>query len=186
MTDKPGTGELSGAAPFEWPGKQQCEEICANCHVRLGDHAAGTLACPPRTTVFRKEVSEGAAQPATPHKAQAFRDWRNEHPEVPGKAGMQDGFYAGWECRTALWAGANSPAPEAPPATPHEEKLLLLRTIVELSYCHSAETVSLVESAEGRAIIEAGMKLLDMEDLSEESQAEAKRKIMAGSTPKSS
>ena len=49
-------------------------------------------------------------------------------------------------------------------------KETLLRAIVELEYARSAETLSMVSSSEGAAVIRDGMQLLEITDLSEQSQ----------------
>lgn len=52
-----------------------------------------------------------------------------------------------------------------------ETRQLLGRAVLELSYCHAAEVLSLVRTSEGESIVEEGMKLLGLKDLSEESMA---------------
>lgn len=53
-------------------------------------------------------------------------------------------------------------------------RAMLGRAVLELDYCHSVETFSLVRSSEGESIVEGGMKLLGLKDLSEESMAALK------------
>jgi hypothetical protein len=48
---------------------------------------------------------------------------------------------------------------------------LLIRALVEICYMHSAEVLEQVKSAEGESIIEEGMKLLGLKDLSDEELA---------------
>lgn len=45
---------------------------------------------------------------------------------------------------------------------------MLYRAVKELDYARSAEVLSMVSSAEGNDVIEFGMKLLGVADLSEE------------------
>jgi hypothetical protein len=60
---------------------------------------------------------------------------------------------------------------DAAPAPQTEIRNLLIRALVEICYMHSAEVLELVKSAEGESIIEEGMKLLGLKDLSDEELA---------------
>lgn len=62
-------------------------------------------------------------------------------------------------------------------------KLLLLRAALEISYMHSAETLEMVHSAEGESIVDEGMELLGLKDLSDEEIRRARAQIIAEHAP---